>query len=171
MEPTAPHPSAGAQRSAPPPVRLSLAPYQAVPGGFDGVWWPYSRNLSAELPGLVEAMHGAGSITRVIVGIEPWPDIPHEVAFGVHVVTAGWFVSGHEQHEIVLCSYLKGFRTLLVVPPATTPDAADWLMDTPVPVDGSRTATELLTLATTRFEKASQEAPRRTLHGVVGQGA
>ncbi|MFI6409968.1 DUF5994 family protein [Streptomyces sp. NPDC050548] len=159
MEPTAPHPSAGAQRSAPLPVRLSLVPYEAVPGGFDGAWWPYSRNLAVELPGLVEAMEGVGSITRVIVGIEPWPDIPHQVSVGGHTVTAGWFVSGHEQNEIVLCSYLKGFRTLLVIPPTTTPSAADWLMSTPVTVDASRTATQLLTIATTRSEKASHEAP------------
>jgi hypothetical protein len=169
METTAGHPSANAQRSLPLRSRLSLAPYEAVSGGFDGAWWPYSRNLSTELPGLVEAMEGAGSITRVIVGIEPWPDIPHQVTFGEHTVTAGWFVSGHEQNEIVLCSYLKGFRTLLVVPPATAPGAADWLMSTPVPVDGSRTATELLAIATALSEKASHEAPRKILAGDVGQ--
>lgn len=31
------------------PVRLSPAPYKAVSGGFDGVRWPYSRDLIAEL--------------------------------------------------------------------------------------------------------------------------
>ncbi|MEU8865692.1 DUF5994 family protein [Streptomyces umbrinus] len=170
METTADHSSANAQRSSPLPVRLSLAPYEAVEGGFDGAWWPYSHNLVAELPGLVGAMDGAGNITRVIVGIEPWPDIPHQVAIGVHTVTAGWSVSGHEQNEIVLCSYLKGFRTLLVVPPATAPGAADWLMSTPVPVDGSRTATELLAIATASSEKAFHEAPRTTLDRGIGQG-
>lgn len=157
MEPTASHPSAGAQRPSPLPVRLSLTPYETVSGGFDGAWWPHSRNLVAELPGLVQAMDGAGGITRVTVGIGPWPDIPHQVSVGGHTVTAGWFVAGHEQNEVMLCSYLKGFRTLLVVPPTTAPDAADWLMSTPAPVDGSRTATELLAIATTR----SEEAPPR----------
>ena len=169
METTAGHPSASEQPCSPLPVRLSLAPYEADSGGFDGAWWPYSRNLSIELPGLVEAMDEVGSITRVIVGIEPWPDIPHQVTFGEHTVTAGWFVSGHEQNEIVLCSYLKGFRTLLVVPPATAPGAADWLMSTPVPVDGSRTATELLAIATVCSDTASHEAARTTLAGDVGQ--
>jgi len=167
MQTTAGHPSANAQRSSPLPVRLSLEPYEAVSGGFDGAWWPYSRNLITELPGLVEAMDEAGSITRVIVGIEPWPDIPHQITFGKYTVTAGWFVSGHEQNEIVLCSYLKGFRTLLVVPPTTAPGAADWLMSTPVPVDGSRTATELLAIATARADKASREAARKILAGDV----
>ncbi|WP_329282173.1 DUF5994 family protein [Streptomyces sp. NBC_01451] len=167
MEPTADYLSVGPQRAAPLPVRLSLTPHGAVSCGFDGAWWPYSRDLITELPGLVEAMDGVGSITRVTVGIEPWPDIPHQVAVGAHTVTAGWFVSGHEQNEIVLCSFLKGFRTLLVVPPATAPGAADWLMSTPVPADGSRTATELLAIATARADKASHEASHRTAHGVA----
>ncbi|MEU0644990.1 DUF5994 family protein [Streptomyces umbrinus] len=170
METTADDPSANARRSSPLPIRVSLAPYEAIEGGFDGAWWPYSHNLVAELPGLVEAMDGAGSIIRVIVGIELWPDIPHRVAFGVHTVTAGWFVSGHEQNEIVLCSCLKGFHTLLVVPPAAAPGAADWLMRTPVPVDGSRTATEPPGIATASAEKASHEAPRMTLDRSMGQG-
>jgi hypothetical protein len=147
MEPTVDHSATPAVRpSPPPPARLSLAPYEAVPGGFDGAWWPYSRNLTTELPLLLEAMDGVGNITRVTLGIDSWPDVPHRVAVGEHFVTVGWFVSGHEQHEMLLCSYRAGFRTLLVIPPVTTADAAAWLMNTPVPVDGSRTATELLTI-------------------------
>ncbi|MDR6979641.1 hypothetical protein J2X68_006378 [Streptomyces sp. 3330] len=153
MEPTADHFPLTVVGSSPSlPVRLSLAPYAAVPGGFDGAWWPYSRSLVAELPALVEAMDGVGSITRVILGIGLWPEIPHQIPVRGHFVTAGWFVSDHEQHEITLCSYRDGFRTLLIVPPATEPDTAAWLMNTPVPVDGSSTATELLALATARFD-------------------
>ncbi|WP_327593364.1 DUF5994 family protein [Streptomyces chartreusis] len=152
MEPTADHSATTAMRPSPPPqVRLSLAPYETVPGGLDGAWWPYSHNLIDELPLLVEAMDRAGSFTRVTLGIELWPDVPHQVAVGKNFVTVGWFVSGHEQNEILLCSYREGFRTLLVIPPATEADTAAWLMNTPVPVDGSNTATELLVIARTRF--------------------
>jgi len=152
MEPTADRSATTAMRPSPPPqVRLSLAPYETVPGGLDGAWWPYSHNLIDELPLLVEAMDRAGSFTRVTLGIELWPDVPHQVAVGKNFVTVGWFVSGHEQNEILLCSYREGFRTLLVIPPATEADTAAWLMNTPVPVDGSNTATELLAIARTRF--------------------
>ncbi|WP_406733480.1 DUF5994 family protein [Streptomyces sp. NBC_01794] len=152
MEPTADHSATTAMRpSSPPQVRLSLAPYEALPGGLDGAWWPHSHNLIDELPLLVEAMEGAGSFTRVTVGIELWPDVPHQVAVGENLVTAGWFVSGHEQNEILLCSYREGSCTLLVIPPATEADTAAWLMNTPAPVDGSNTATELLAIAKTRF--------------------
>ncbi|MFE7168965.1 DUF5994 family protein [Streptomyces sp. NPDC057616] len=151
MEPTAAQLATIAMCLSPPPqVRLSLAPYEAAPGALDGAWWPYSRNLVDELPLLMEAMDGAGSYTRVTLGIELWPDVPHQVLVGKNLVTVGWFVSGHEQNEILLCSYRKGFRTLLVIPPETEADAAAWLMSTPAPVDGSTTATELLDLATTR---------------------
>jgi hypothetical protein len=153
MEPTADQVALTATDPSPPlPARLSLAPYAAVPGGFDGAWWPYSRDLADELPALVEAMDGVGTITRVILGIGLWPDIPHQIPVGGHLVAAGWFVSDHEQHEITLCSYRDGFSTLLVVPPTTEPDTAAWLMDTPVPVDNGSTATEILAMATARFD-------------------
>ncbi|MFD9136204.1 DUF5994 family protein [Streptomyces bottropensis] len=153
MEPTADHFALTAVGPSPSlPARLSLAPYAAVPGGFDGTWWPYSRNLADELPALVDAMDGVGTITRVILGIELWPDIPHQIPVGGHFVTAGWFVSGHEQHEIMVCSYRDGLRTLLIVPPTTEPDTAAWLMNTPVLVDNRSTATELLAMATARFD-------------------
>ncbi|MFI6563716.1 DUF5994 family protein [Streptomyces sp. NPDC050534] len=152
MEPTADHSVTTAMRTSPPPqVRLSLAPYGAVPGRLDGAWWPYSHDLIGELPLLMEAMGGAGTFTRVTLGIEVWPDVPHRVAVGENFVTVGWFVSGHEQNVILLCSYLKGFRTLLVIPPATEADTAAWLMNTPAPVNGSNAATELLAIAKTRF--------------------
>ncbi|MFF7047240.1 DUF5994 family protein [Streptomyces griseorubiginosus] len=152
MEPTADHSATTAKRTSPPAqVRLSLAPYEIVSGRLDGAWWPYSNDLVVELPLLVEAMAGAGSFTRVTLGIELWPDVPHEVGVGEKLVTVGWFASGHEQNEILLCSYLKGFRTLLVIPPTTEADAAAWLMNTPAPVDGRNTATELLAIAKARF--------------------
>ncbi|MEV6941143.1 DUF5994 family protein [Streptomyces sp. NPDC051172] len=156
MEPTADH---SARPSSPLPVRLSLAPYEAVPGGLDGAWWPYSHDLVEELPLLVEAMDGVGTITRVVLGIQLWPGIPHQVAVGKGYVTAGWSVSGQEQNVILLCSYRDGFRTLLVIPPTTAADTADWLMNTPVPVDGSRTATELLAIAAARPEATSADDP------------
>ena len=152
MEPTADQVALSVVPSPPLPARLSLAPYAAVPGGFDGAWWPYSRNLADELPALVEAMDGVGTITGVLLGIGLWPDIPHRISVGGHVVTAGWFVSDHEQHEIMLCSYRDGFRTLLIVPPTTEPDTAAWLMNNPAPADNSSTATELLAMATARFD-------------------
>ncbi|MFI6561801.1 DUF5994 family protein [Streptomyces sp. NPDC050534] len=156
MEPTA---DRSARLSSPLPVRLSLAPYEGVPGGLDGAWWPYSRDLVEELPLLVEAMDGVGTITRVILGIQLWPRIPHQIAVGRGYVTAGWSVTGQEQNVISLCSYRDGFRTLLVIPPTAAADTADWLMNSPVPVDGSRTATELLAIAAARSSATSADDP------------
>ncbi|MDR6977960.1 hypothetical protein J2X68_004684 [Streptomyces sp. 3330] len=154
MEPTADQSATNARSLSPssPPVRLSLAPYQAVLGGCDGAWWPYSYRLVDELAVLVVAMDGVGVITRVLLGIEPWPDLPHRISVRGHSVTAGWLTSGQEKNVIVLCSYLEGFRSLLVIPPAMPTDAAVRLMNSPVPVDGSRSATELLAIATARSE-------------------
>lgn len=34
------------------PARLSLTPKTTLAGQLDGAWWPYSRDLEAELPRL-----------------------------------------------------------------------------------------------------------------------
>ncbi|MCX4918921.1 DUF5994 family protein [Streptomyces sp. NBC_00687] len=148
MEPIADATSSTKHIAEPVPVRLSLAPYQAVPGGLDGAWWPYSHQLADELPALIEALDGVGNISVVTLGIEDWSHMPHHVAVGGHVVDAGWFASGRDENVILLLSHTRGFRTLLVIPPMTEAGAAAWLMDTPAPVDGSSTATELLATAT-----------------------
>ncbi|MFD5723466.1 DUF5994 family protein [Streptomyces sp. NPDC127036] len=155
MEPTADRlvNTAQGSKNSPPSlaVRLSLVPYQAVAGGLDGAWWPRSHDLVVELPSLIEAMDGVGSITRVTLGIEEWSHIPHQVASGGHMVGAGWFASGREQNVILSCSYRQGFRSLLVIPPGTGADAAAWLLNTPVPADGSSTATEHLATANSQL--------------------
>ncbi|WP_227981967.1 DUF5994 family protein [Nocardia spumae] len=46
----------------------------------DGVWWPYSRDLAAELAGLFAALRpGFGPIRRVIYHLDEWSTAPGEL--------------------------------------------------------------------------------------------
>ncbi|MFJ3234250.1 DUF5994 family protein [Streptomyces sp. NPDC086787] len=111
-----------------PPTRLSLTPRTTPDGQFDGAWWPYSRELEAELPPLAAALDKAwGRITRVTVNPTRWPVIPRKVPVAGHTVHVGWFTEQHPD-KLILLSYTVGRWDLLVIPPETEPAAAARLM-------------------------------------------
>lgn len=127
--------------SAPPfPLRISLAPRGPVPARIDGAWWPYSRNLTAELPALTGVLDTRWDrITRVTVNPACWPVIPRKVQVGGHVVKVGWFEQEQDPHQLMLLSYRSGRWDLLVIPPETPADTAAWLMA--AAADPQRTST------------------------------
>ncbi|MEU4839393.1 DUF5994 family protein [Nocardia testacea] len=61
-------------------VRLELG---AADEKADGVWWPYSRDLVAELPGLFAVLQpGFGTVRRVIYHLDEWSAAPGELESG-----------------------------------------------------------------------------------------
>ncbi|MGW2642445.1 DUF5994 family protein [Streptomyces sp. NPDC001348] len=119
------------------PLRLVLAPLGTAPALIDGAWWPRSRDLTAELPALIEVLDPLwGRITRVAVNPRFWPAIPRKVPVHGHVVHVGWFEAGQDPHKLLL-SYAVGRWDLLVIPPETEPVTAARLMATAT--DRSRT--------------------------------
>ncbi|MEU7296071.1 DUF5994 family protein [Streptomyces exfoliatus] len=110
-------------------ARLSLTPKTALAGLLDGAWWPRSRDLSAELPSLVDALEEHyGRITRVAVNPTRWPVVPHTVPATGHTVHVGWFTE-QDPDKMILLSYAVGRCDLLVIPPETEPAAAARLMN------------------------------------------
>ncbi|MFF6877898.1 DUF5994 family protein [Streptomyces sp. NPDC012474] len=137
------------------PVRLSLTSKTTPAGRLDGAWWPYTRDLSAELPPLTAALAASrGRITRVTVSPARWPVIPREVVVDGRSVHVGRFtereaddlllereaddlllereaddlILEREADDLILLSCADGRWDLSVIPPATRPAAADRLM-------------------------------------------
>ncbi|MDV9189855.1 DUF5994 family protein [Streptomyces sp. SR27] len=109
-------------------ARLSLTPKTTLVGLLDGAWWPRSRDLTAELPPLVDALEEQyGRITRVTVNPTRWPVVPHTVPATGHTVHVGWFTE-QDPDKMILLSYTVGRCDLLVIPPETEPAAAARLM-------------------------------------------
>ncbi|EFL16131.1 DUF5994 family protein [Streptomyces sp. C] len=131
------------------PARLSLTPNTTLAGQLDGAWWPYSRDLEAELPALAAALDEPwGRITRVSVNPISWPVIPRTVRFDGRTVHVGWFTE-QGPDKLILLSYTVGRWDLLVVPPETGPAAAARLMSAAV-IPGS-----VLTAATLMANEAA----------------
>ncbi|PNG17617.1 DUF5994 family protein [Streptomyces cahuitamycinicus] len=119
------------------PVRLSLTSKTTPAGRLDGAWWPYTRDLSAELPPLTAALDASrGRITRVTVSPARWPVIPREVVVDGRSVHVGRYTEREaddlllerEADDLILLSCTDGRWDLSVIPPATRPAAADRLM-------------------------------------------
>ncbi|MEU6976596.1 DUF5994 family protein [Streptomyces sp. NPDC046371] len=110
-------------------ARLALTPHTSLAGLLDGAWWPYSRDLSAELPSLVDTLEEhCGRITRLTANPASWPVVPRAVPVHGHTVHVGWFTEQDSDTMILLSSYNLHRCDLLVIPPETEPTSATRLM-------------------------------------------
>lgn len=133
-------------RVTPPAARLSLTAGGPAPGLLDGAWWPRSRDLSEELPTLIDILDARwGRITRVTVNPTHWPIIPRKVPVAGHTVHVGWFADEQDPHKLILLSYTAGRWDLLVIPPETDAAAAARLMAAATTPGGVATASTLMT--------------------------
>ncbi|ANB07121.1 hypothetical protein SAM40697_3163 [Streptomyces ambofaciens] len=118
--------------ATPPPLpllRLRLTPRGVLPRRIDGVWWPHSRDLLAQLPQLLAALPTAwGDIVSVTVNGAAWSAGPGRMLVANQVVHLHKAAARHAPDTVVLLSPGHGRWDLLVVPPDTTEEAAATLM-------------------------------------------
>jgi hypothetical protein len=102
-------------------VRVSLRDDAGTEGsGFDGAWWPRTRDLAAEVPELVAELERRGvRIERFTYALDAWEPAPRKLVVNGRVVRTGGFRSMDPQ---VVCIVWHGGQRrsdLLVVPPET----------------------------------------------------
>lgn len=110
------------------PVRLSMKPPDASPGGVNGGWWPRSRDTTVELPELVSALTGPfGVISLIALGSDAWAPGPHRLAVDDRVIAISRF---HRQnaHTIMILGKDRSQTTLLVIPPEAPHDVAEAIL-------------------------------------------
>ncbi|WP_228034417.1 DUF5994 family protein, partial [Streptomyces spongiae] len=112
-------------------------------GILDGAWWPRSRDIGAELPGLITALtEHIGPVTRVGLDAGAWEELPTRLIIDDRVVHVDSFPVGD---DTVLITRGDGdLFSLLVVPPHATPDAAHTAMARAVRADNLTQATQIL---------------------------
>ncbi|MFC9680300.1 DUF5994 family protein [Streptomyces sp. NPDC056948] len=92
-------------------------------GVLDGAWWPRSRDIAAELPGLISALtEYLGPITRVGLDAGAWEGLPTRMTIDDRVVHIDSFAAGDD--TVLITRGEQDLFSLLVVPPRATPDAA-----------------------------------------------
>ncbi|MGW0609440.1 DUF5994 family protein [Streptomyces sp. NPDC002788] len=92
-------------------------------GVLDGAWWPRSRDLATELPGLITALtEYLGPITRVGVDAGAWEGPPTRMTVDDRVVHIDSSPVGDD--TVLITRGEQDLFSLLVVPPHATLDAA-----------------------------------------------
>ncbi|GGS60654.1 DUF5994 family protein [Streptomyces violaceus] len=92
-------------------------------GVLDGAWWPRSRDIAAELPGLISALtEYLGPITRVGLDARAWEGLPTRMTIDDRVVHIDSFAAGDD--TVLITRGEQDLFSLLVVPSHATPDAA-----------------------------------------------
>lgn len=129
--------------SPPSQPRLSLAPTRGR-AVLDGGWWPRSWDPVAELPGLLLALSERyGRIRHIMLNIHTWDSRFRRLAVGPDVVRIGWFDT-LDPALLVATTGRDDQVDLLVVPPDTTPEAAERAMATAADPANLRRAPDIL---------------------------
>lgn len=112
-------------------------------GILDGAWWPRSRDVAAELPGLITALtERLGPITRIGLDSTAWNELPTRITVNDRVVHIDSFSTGDDTALVTRGD--QDLFTLLVVPPKTPVEAARSAMAEAVHTDNPKQARQIL---------------------------
>ena len=76
------------------PARVSFRQPVSRSGFIDAGWWPRSRDLTAELPPLLDVLWAASrEITRITYHIAAWDPAPRRMRIGGRLVRLGGFAT------------------------------------------------------------------------------
>jgi hypothetical protein len=125
------------------PLRLNLADHIGR-DSLDGGWWPQTRDLTVELPDLIEHLPpGLGRILRVVFSPPDWESAPRRISVAGRFVKTGSFPED-DSHLVDLRMSDHNVLRLLVIPPAMTDDQGDEAMLAATTAGYTYSAAELL---------------------------
>jgi hypothetical protein len=126
-------------------VRLALIDPPAVRATLDGAWWPRTRDLTQELPALLEELHRRGiRVTRVAYNPDLWGPAPRRLDADGRTIRLGWFRDLDRQLLNMTGDSSRGRLDFLVVPPDTTAAAAEHAFSAATGRANRQAPTELL---------------------------
>ena len=153
--PSGPNPSSSQAVTEP---RLRLKPVAPATGHVDGAWWPRTGDLVTELPALLMALAARlGRIDRVTYHLGDWPDPPRRVTFDDSVVRLEGFRS-QSSGSLTVIGWNRHRTTLLVVPPATSPDVAEHALTTAAEPGNTDDSAQLLPATAAGRERTTSGA-------------
>jgi hypothetical protein len=111
--------------STTPEARIILRTAGCEQGPYDGAWWPRSRRLLVELPGLVAALAATSSpVAQVLFSLVFWDATGRELTSGGCTVQLRGFRTVDPRLLRVTGRHGAGGLDVLVLPPETDPAVA-----------------------------------------------
>ncbi|PXY23001.1 hypothetical protein BAY60_23735 [Prauserella muralis] len=112
------------------PLRLQLKAEAPTTGYVDGAWWPRSRDLGVELPGLLAKLTvRPGRIERVTYNSTSWEPAGRRLTFEGRAIRLEGFRSQHPD-TVTVTGQGRQRLTLLVIPPGARVEAAQHALTT-----------------------------------------
>jgi hypothetical protein len=112
-------------------------------GVLDGAWWPRSRDVAVELPGLISALaERLGPLVRVGLDSRAWDGLPTRLVVDGRVVHIDASPVGDD--TVLVTRGDQDIFSLLVVPPDSPPGAARAAMAQAVRADNLKGAEQIL---------------------------
>ncbi|WP_371522084.1 DUF5994 family protein [Kitasatospora sp. NBC_01300] len=131
------------QAAKPGTVLLRLETTQSREGALDGAWWPRSRNIGAELPGLVVALtEHLGPVASVGLDADAWDEVPARIVVDGRSVRIDRYPVGDD--TVIVTRGDRDHFSLLVVPPQAGREAALASMARAVRAGGTDSARQIL---------------------------
>ena len=117
-------------------------------GFIDAAWWPRSRDLSAELPPLLDVLWTAGrEITRITYNLAAWEPAPRRLPIEGRTVRLGGFATSDPLTVRLSDAWGRERFDLVVIAPDTEPGVAQRALLLAGEADGPYRAEEILARA------------------------
>ncbi|MER6300836.1 DUF5994 family protein [Kitasatospora sp. NPDC001539] len=131
------------QAAKPGTVLLRLETTQSREGVLDGAWWPRSRDVDSELPGLVRALtEHLGPVVSVGLDADAWDDVPARLVVNGRSVHIDQYPVGDD--TVIITRGDRDHFSLLVVPPQASQEAALAAMARAIKAGGTDSARQIL---------------------------
>ncbi|MFD5461417.1 DUF5994 family protein [Kitasatospora sp. NPDC127059] len=131
------------QAAKPGTVLLRLETTRSREGVLDGAWWPRSRDVEAELSGLIRALtEHLGPVASVGLDAEAWDDVPARLVVDGRSVHIDRYPVGDD--TVIVTRGDHDHFSLLVVPPQASREAALAAMARAVEAGGTDSARQIL---------------------------
>jgi hypothetical protein len=134
--------------TAPDRARVAFRQPVSTDGYFDAGWWPRSRDLTRELPGLLDVLWTAArEVTRIGYHLEFWDPAPRKIIIDGRLVR----LAGYHYQDPLLLSATNAGNTdrieFLIIPPLTEPKFAERALQLASAIGQLHTPADLLALA------------------------
>ncbi|WP_314175788.1 DUF5994 family protein [Streptomyces winkii] len=124
-------------------LALRLKSEPSGEGLFDGAWWPHSRDVHAELPGLVAVLsEHLGPIDGIGLDADAWDGLGEPLFVEGRLMHIDWFPLGDDT-ILVSCGGL-GDLSLLAIPPEASVDEAHAAMTMATHIGNTETGQQIL---------------------------
>ncbi|MFK8844173.1 DUF5994 family protein [Streptomyces sp. Ac-502] len=115
-------------------------------GTFDGTWWPRSRDLETELPGLMRVLtERLGPLARLGLDASAWDAHPHHLVVDGHLIRIDWSEVG--DGTMLVTRGRQDIFSFLMLPPQADASAARAAMAMAVQDGNSASAAEIFSAA------------------------